>query len=686
MDIDAYHLCPCQSGNKIKFCCGKDVINDLNEILKKSSSGQVQAALDQLERTAEKNGARDCLLVIKTHILISANDIEAAKTVNAQFREQSPNHSMGLQHLAVIDLSEGRLDDAINSLQDAMDVIKGAEVPVATSNAFKVVAAALVEHGFVFAGLAHLQFASRLRGDEDREISEMYMGLLQEWSFFSFLFQSEFLEQAPESVEWEKLYSNAERAIARGQFRRALQYLTKADNDFAAHPTVLHALAVVKTVLAHSDAADAWRAYANWPDLNSAYAAEALAFAYVQDSSWAVTDPIMMLRYELEDIDSVSEKLITSKIFEPVKTPKQTPDGTPPPRHGFAVLNKPVSKKSESLSLDDIALRVCNAEIYGKQTDRPARMDLWVSTSRVDEVKALLDQIDIELGEMVSEVVHEASVAQDVLLLTQALLPVDLEPSKADQLLMEHRRQCFLNEVLNLQLDQNHTLSIRDAAKQPELRNLVYARLLILVSNSKSRFAPRGVFKEMLEKLGLPPLGPVKPDEFAAMTSPLRSRAVDLSLASLENLQLLESAGMNCNDANMVACAITEYLNREDRDKSLDAAKLRTLSKCGNGLNETLGLILRAKQAADEAGNRREAGFALCHEFELRLELRNVDRARNIVQEVAAYSDDEEVKFEFTRILSERGLLDQTTPLDKIAGAPPAKAAQTTKPKLILPN
>ena len=251
---------------------------------------------------------------------------------------------------------------------------------------------------------------------------------------------------------------------------------------------------------------------------------------------------------------------------------------------------------------------------------------------------------------------------------------------------MEHRRQCFLNEVLNLQLDQNHTLSIRDAAKQPELRNLVYARLLILVSNSKSRFAPRGVFKEMLEKLGLPPLGPVKPDEFAAMTSPLRSRAVDLSLASLENLQLLESAGMNCNDANMVACAITEYLNREDRDKSLDAAKLRTLSKCGNGLNETLGLILRAKQAADEAGNRREAGFALCHEFELRLELRNVDRARNIVQEVAAYSDDEEVKFEFTRILSERGLLDQTTPLDKIAGAPPAKAAQTTKPKLILPN
>ena len=221
MDIDAYHLCPCQSGNKIKFCCGKDVINELNEILKKNGSGQVRAALDQLDRTASKRGERDCLSVIKTHILISANDIASAKETNAQFRENSPGHPMGLQHLAVIDLFEGRLDDAVNSLQDAMDANKSAEIPLAVSNVFKVVAGALVEEGYVFAGLAHLQFASRLRGEQDREISEMYIELLQEWSFFSFLFQSEVLEEAPAGVEWEKLYANAERAIARGQFRRA---------------------------------------------------------------------------------------------------------------------------------------------------------------------------------------------------------------------------------------------------------------------------------------------------------------------------------------------------------------------------------------------------------------------------------------------------------------------------------
>jgi len=138
----------------------------------------------------------------------------------------------------------------------------------------------------------------------------------------------------------------------------------------------------------------------------------------------------------------------------------------------------------------------------------------------------------------------------------------------------------------------------------------------------------------------------------------------------------------------MVARGITEYLERDDRDKSLDATKLRALSKCANTLDETVKLVERARKAAEETDNRREAGLALCHEFELRLALRQVERARDIVQEVGAYSDDEEVKFEFTRILSEHGLLEDALPMDQMSGAKPQppKPAQTGKSKLILPS
>ena len=50
---------------KIKFCCGKDIIADLNQILSKNQSGQGSAAIKQIDQVVEKSGERDCLTTIK---------------------------------------------------------------------------------------------------------------------------------------------------------------------------------------------------------------------------------------------------------------------------------------------------------------------------------------------------------------------------------------------------------------------------------------------------------------------------------------------------------------------------------------------------------------------------------------------------------------------------------------------
>lgn len=678
MDIDAYQLCPCQSGSKIKFCCGKDVINDLNDILKKNGSGQTKAALDQLDRTISKSGEKDCLLVIKTHILIAANEVDLAKQANAAFRKNSPGHSMGMQHLALLDLAEGRLDDAINSLQDAMDAHKGAEIPLAVSNVYKIMASALVDSGHVFAGLSHLQFAGRLRGDGDDDISQMYMAMLREWAFLPFLFQSQMMEPVPAGVEWEKLYTNANRAIERGQFRRALQYLTKVDNDFDENPIVVRGLAVAKTMLAHEDAAGAWRRYAALENLNSTFAAEALAFAYLEDDSWMVADPILLYRYELDDVASASEKLIASKLFEPVETPDSMPDGTPPPKHGFAVLDKAVATTIDGLSIDDVAQRIANAEIYGKQTDRAARLELWVATSRIDTTLKVLADTGLTLTDPEIETVQEDSIQQDTLLTMQALLPQNIGAAEGDGLLLEHRRHRFLNDIPKLQLDSNQEISIGEAAKNPDLKNLVYARLLILVSNSKSRFAPEGTLDSLLEKLGLPPMDAVQPTDFAALSSPLRCRSVNLAEASMDQLLALEASGFAVNDASMVTLALREQLTRDDRDKSMDAKKLLALAKCINGLEETLEHVKKAQVAARDADDNTSLGLALCDEFEMQLFLRDSNRARAIVAEIGEYTEIEEVKYEFTRILSMHGLLDTSVPLEQFTASAAASQVEAS--------
>ena len=139
MDIDVYQQCPCHVDKKIKFCCGKDILGDLNQVLAKNKSGQSQAALDQLDRAIKNLGPKDCLLTIKTHILITAGEIELAKETNSLFLSTNPDHSTGLHHRALILLAEGKMDESVEALQDAMDSIKGNEIPISLSNAFRMV-------------------------------------------------------------------------------------------------------------------------------------------------------------------------------------------------------------------------------------------------------------------------------------------------------------------------------------------------------------------------------------------------------------------------------------------------------------------------------------------------------------------------------------------------------------------
>ena len=126
MDIDIYQQCPIHTDKKMKFCCGKGIVQELDKILAKNKSKQTKSALEELDRLIEKVGPRELLLAIKTHILIAQGDLPMAQAANEQFLAVIPGHTMGKQHQALISLGQGDIAGAIKSLQDAMDAIEGA--------------------------------------------------------------------------------------------------------------------------------------------------------------------------------------------------------------------------------------------------------------------------------------------------------------------------------------------------------------------------------------------------------------------------------------------------------------------------------------------------------------------------------------------------------------------------------
>ena len=105
MSIDIYQQCPCHEEKKIKFCCGKAVVEDLNDALAKHHSGQSQAALEQLDRAMDSMGPKDCLTTFKTFVQLAVSDVEGAEATNNSFLERCPDHPTGLQNQALIELS-----------------------------------------------------------------------------------------------------------------------------------------------------------------------------------------------------------------------------------------------------------------------------------------------------------------------------------------------------------------------------------------------------------------------------------------------------------------------------------------------------------------------------------------------------------------------------------------------------
>ncbi len=382
MEINVYQHCPCHSGKKIKFCCGKNVVSELNEIVAKNKADQSVAALAQLERVIEKHGPLNCLLTIQTHIAISTGDLETARKSNAVYLQHNPNHPIGLQHEALIALAEGDTGAAIDRLQDAMDAITGNEIPITFANAFRLVGLGLLSQRHLLGARAHFHFAQVLKGQRDDDLQRLLFETYRIPETSLLLKHDYRLYQPPEDKEWSRKYVNVIRAMDRGQFRKALSFLKRIDVDFPNEPIVLYAIAVLNGVLVNmDDLAESWRRYSRVDGIShwDAVEAEALAQLFTLEPLTAELD-IVRVTYELSNLDQFVEIADSNKRFAALPPIEEDPfDEGPAPRFCFYILDRDKVATPDELTLQTVSRVAGELLIYGKQTDRPARFE-WIAT------------------------------------------------------------------------------------------------------------------------------------------------------------------------------------------------------------------------------------------------------------------------------------------------------------------
>lgn len=662
MDIDIYQPCPCHSGKKIKFCCSKEIIGDLNEIMSLTKAKQPHAALEKIDRVIARSGEKDCLQILKSGVLINLNEIDQAEVTNEKFLQVKPNHPMGHHHRALIYASRGQSEQAVNALQDALESIKDVNVPVPLANSFRIVGMLLLSNGHVMASRAHFRFAMSLRRD-DELLEQLYS---ETWRLpgLPLMLRHEFgIYDAPTDQPWSEQFHQAQVLAGAGRWRKARKLLQELASQHDNVPRIQKGIAILATWLGLPDLSDDWETLSKNEDIPLDDAVDAKSFQLLLGDE-PLTDSCDVTRdtFELNDVNAVLEKVTANsrcETFEIDRNQADEADDQPLPKSGFVVLDREPGS-SDSVELDTIPVIVAEAFVYAKQTDRAARIEL-VSVGK-DQQDSARHFVQTEFGQWIDGD-YESNTVGDIPLIDHRLnvrlkIPKSVTPGQYRDLMTEQREQLYLEVWPEIPFNVLDGKTPKEASANGDLKIELMALIGILEQSADRVVFESFDFSRLRDQLGLPSPTEVDPDreDFGNLSPAMQMR---LPFEKLDDQQLTSVYARNMAIGNLSVVRKTslEILNRESiTDNTGKSGILWTLAQVTSDDQQAIDYAKQAREAAVAEGENE--GFGLVEELRIRLERGVVEGCNELIRVLRArFQGDQEVELHLLSTLQRFGLI-----------------------------
>jgi hypothetical protein len=509
--LDPYSPCPCGTGKKIKFCC-PDLIHELEQIQNMLEGGQRQACLDYIENLEKKHPNKACLITTRA-LLESAlgNDVKAAATLEG-FLATTPTNPVALAELALVYAAQRGAVAGIESLQRALD-----QDPETLTGRVVMAVARLGEmllmEGQVLAARGHFMLAYVLF-PQDETTLQLLARFFSAPTIPLLLKNDQTLENAPEGVAWKAEFDAAVDEARRGRWWRAADKLKQISSQPGDAPVVWRNLAILRSWLA--DLTGACAALRKFATLNVPYddAVEAEALAQLIDPN-SPEDDVDELRqnFDVDDLEPLLETLAGDKRVTPFAWQSLGIDfgDQPPPRAAYYLLDRPLPATGVGIARQDIPKILGRLLLFGKQTDRAARVEAIVRRSDLDALRKALGEV---VGDKVKpagepEVVDHVPTAEAALSWSWRL-PEDVPPAHVRTLIDEQRRDSILNGWSNTPLKMLNGKTPRQAAGDAS-QKIRLASTVLLVEQSFAQPSTEPVFDELRKELGLPAAEPIEP-------------------------------------------------------------------------------------------------------------------------------------------------------------------------------
>jgi tetratricopeptide (TPR) repeat protein len=572
MSLDPYQPCPCGSGKKVKFCCVKDLSSEVDKIMRLIEAEQRIAALEHTRRLVKTKGPREALLVLEATVELQLGEIEKASRTVAKLRAEHPNNPSGHALQAIIAASLGSPREAIGHLQRAIALSEEpwSEILI---DGIDIVSRALMAVGDIPAARGHLLLLGDVGSDEAAERavnSLMQIGLSGNVPLL--LKQELTFDDIPDDAPWRGAFEEAMGKASYGAWQEAVEELEKLA---AAHPEVTaipKSIAHVRGWLGDAQAtAAAWRKYAAIDSLPLEERVEAEAMALLlepPDESLLIDQH--RLTFPVGDASALLEQLASNRRLVSITVDRHDYPDDQPPRDRI--------ESGESADSDQLPHILASLALFGKQTDRDARLEVVdFKTSQEELVKT---QVADLLGALAGGEVQQQVVGR-ILDSDEQQTRVWTPPDTPHKRRVEIERELMRRDILDRWADQPQARlggkTPRQAAQEPggQVRVLALLLLLEISMDATSMFAGRVDFNDLRRQIGLPTLGPIKSSEVPDVRKLPLARMARLDVESLSDYDLValyyRASRVSATAALRKICA--EVVRRESLDEHEQIAK-----------------------------------------------------------------------------------------------------------------
>ncbi len=591
MDLDPYQPCPGGLDKKIKFCC-KDMVRELDDVSRKLEANQLEAARVMVDQLQKKHGEKQCLCAIGCSLSLRLDDLETAAGKIDRFREVAPENPIALALAAMTtaglqpDMDEaGEVDQqsvrqqsrqAIDLLQQALGLC-GPQVPIQIYEAIAIVAHRLMAEGHTLAAREFFTLQAIMAGENAKEPLSRIMEIGQ--STASSLLKQDLVLPDPPTGEGRERYTAALNDARRGAWDKAAEQIIPLVSEFRSEPTYVRAVANLSLRLARNEEAVALlRCYAAMDGVSEEDAIEAEALAQLLDpdtyktqtdiveATFKVSDPELVLAALQSDRRAVSMRADFSQMAM---------GDSPPPKAGFWLLSQPLPETVEGLTADQLPDSLCELLLYGKETDRDARLQIIIARGAdYDSTKEILKEIGgDQFDDRAEEKVLGQVAAAGAELRVQTHFPEETPAGLRGRMLARRYEHTLLNKWVDIPLDVLGGKTPTEAANDESLRTKLLAAIMVLESGPQQHDNLE-LYDNLRSKLGLKKPTSKSAFEDVRRTPLMRLGNLDTTLLNDDDLLLAYTLAAQNSVWIPVVTLGTEITNRESLASRVNLAEV----------------------------------------------------------------------------------------------------------------